>query len=140
MTLTPVPMLWIVKTHDSGNGADAVYNFVITGDGFTYDEKDIFYNAAQEMTANITNRAPFFYNQDLFNVWVVNTFSKNSGFDTSETINDKDTIFDGYRKTNTPMVITRHDGIRHARRVITGDPNTSNFSTFIVQSSVYAAG
>lgn len=130
MATTPVPMPWIVKTHDSGLSAEAVYNFVITGDGFTYEEKNTFMEAARTMTANITNRAPFYYNGDLFNVWVVNTFSNESGFDVSVANDDKNTIFDGYRGAGT-MVITRQDGIRHARRVVTGDETTNNFYGFM---------
>lgn len=130
MATTPTPMPWIVKTHDSGQGADAVYNFVITCDGFTYAEKDQFMEAAILMTANITNRAPFFYNKDLFNVWVVNTFSKDSGFDSSDTVNDKDTIFEGYRGSGY-FVIARYDGVAHARRVITGNAGASNLYGFL---------
>ena len=130
MTTTPTPMPWIVKAYDSGKDTDAAYNFVITCDGFTYDEKDQFLQAARTMADNITNRAPFFYNKDLFNVWVVNTFSKESGFDSSDTVDDKDTIFEGYRGTGT-LVPTRHDGIAHARRVITGESFAQNFYGFV---------
>jgi hypothetical protein len=130
MSLTPVPMPWIIKTHDSGKEAEEVYNFVITGDGFTYEEKEKYIEAAREMTANIINRAPFYYHKDLFNVWVINAFSKDSGFDVSDTADNKNTIFDGYR-LGTVMVSTRHDGIKHARRVITGDPGTRNFYGFM---------
>ena len=130
MTTTPTPMPWIWKVHDLGKEANAVYNFVITGDGFTYVEKDQFWQAARTMADNITNRAPFFYNKDLFNVWIVNTFSKDSGFDSSEIDDDKDTLFDGYRGTGT-SVVTRHDGIAHACRVITGESSAPNFYGFV---------
>ena len=133
MTTAPTPMPWIWKAHDSGKDTDAAYNFVITGDGFTYDEKDQFWQAAKTMVDNITNRAPFYYNKDLFNVWVVNTFSKDSGFDSSDTIDDKDTIFEAYRGAGT-SVVARHDPIWHARRVIMGDleqfPRPMNFYGF----------
>jgi hypothetical protein len=130
MTLTPTPMPWIVKTNDSGKEAEEVYNFVIVGDGFTYGEKEKFMDAAKGMRDNIINRAPFFYNKDLFNVWVVNTFSKDSGFDSSDTVDDKDTIFNGHRIPGTTMVSTERDGIRHAKRIITGEPYTRNFYGF----------
>ncbi len=73
MALTPTPMPWIFKLHDSGEDAEEVYNFVFTGDGFTYAEKEAFATAAREMTANIRDRGPFFFNKDLFNVWAVNS-------------------------------------------------------------------
>jgi hypothetical protein len=123
-------MPWIVKTHDSGKSADEVYNFVITGDGFTYAERDKFLEAAKLMTANIVNRAPFFYNQDLFNVWAVSTFSKDSGFDSSPTVDDKDTIFGAYQQ-NAITFSTKQNGIIHARRVVTGNPNKPHFYGFM---------
>lgn len=131
MTITPTPMPYIWKAHDSGRDADAAYNFVITGDGFTYGEKDLFWQTAESMVDNITNRAPFNYNRDLFNIWVVNTFSKDSGFDSSDTLNVKDTIFDGYRGSGN-IVLTKQDGIAHARRVITGQSSAPDFYGFVI--------
>lgn len=119
MTLTPVPMPWLVQTHDSGRTTN-VYTFVITGDGYSYGDAKVFLDAAHAMTANITNRAPFFYNRDLYNIWAVLTFSKSSGFDSSADLDDHDTIFDSYRSA-AAMIVTRLDPINHARRLLTGN-------------------
>jgi hypothetical protein len=130
MATTPVPIPWIAKTHDSGRATDKVYNFVIVGDGFTYQERNKFMDAARAMTDTIRNTAPFFYNQDLFNVWVVNAFSRQSGFDSSPTVDDRDTILNGYRHDGN-IITTKRDGIMHARRLITGAQSAANFYGFV---------
>lgn len=126
MFTTAVPMPWIIKGHDSGRPTDGVYNFVITADGYTYSDKNRLYEMCKEMTANIVERAPFFYNQDLFNVWIVITYSRDAGLSSSATDIAKDTIFGGYLIPPNTRV-TRHDGMKHARLVIAGDPSAANF-------------
>jgi hypothetical protein len=133
MALSPVPMPWLVQTHDSGRTTN-VYTFVITGDGYTYGERQVFLNAAQAMTANLTNRAPFFYHPDLFNVWAVITFSKSSSFDSSAAVDDHDTIFDSYR-LSPAMVVARQDAIRHAKRLLTGNPSARNVYGWLFQNA-----
>jgi hypothetical protein len=133
MALTPVPMPWLVQTHNSGRTTN-VYTFVITGDGYTYGERQTFLDAARAMTANITNRAPFCYNRDLFNVWAMITFSKSSGFDSSAAVDDHDTIFDSYRSSGS-MVVPRQDGIRHARRLITSNPTAPDAYGWMFQNA-----
>ncbi len=136
MSLTPAPMPWITKVHDSGEDAGDTYNFVITGEGFRYEEKDLFANAAQTLTANILNRSPFFYNQGLFNIWIVNTFSIDAGFDSSETTDDKNTIFDSHRMDGTTYVRNRENAIQHAKRVIAGDEQSvSHLYGFILMNN-----
>jgi hypothetical protein len=115
---TGIPMPHMVLLHDSGRPPSNVYNFVLTADGFTYAERDHLYAIYQDMTANIVNRAPFVFNQDLYNVWGILTFSKDSGWNDPTATPPRETMFGSSEAGNIPT--SQHDPMKHATLLLTG--------------------
>lgn len=127
-----LPFPWVVKIHDSGYAADQVFNVVITCEGFTLDQQADFMNQARQLAANLVDRAPWHFNQDLFNVYAMSVCSRQSGCDSSQGTDDRDTAFDAYRVAGTPMVIPRVNPMDYAAKLITGDPLADNIYGFVI--------
>ena len=123
MTTTPVPTPWIWKYHDSGRSAEAAFNLVITGDGYTYSERNLFFEHAKTMADRILTVTPLAENGDLYNIWIVAAYSKHSGHDTRDPSNcaivqeRRDTIFDSWTcgSTDFDYLVSRH-----SRRMLAG--------------------
>jgi hypothetical protein len=96
---------------------------VITGDGYTYAERDVFFEHAKTAAEHIRTVSPLAENGNLYNIWIVAAYSKESGHDTRDPNNcsivlqQLDTIFDSWR-----CVATDFDYFvgRHSRRMLAG--------------------
>ncbi|MBZ5497654.1 MAG: M64 family metallopeptidase [Acidobacteriia bacterium] len=136
LVTTGVPMPWIIRMHDSGRPSDAVYNFVIVTEGFTYAERDRAYAMCQEMMVNVMNRAPFFYNKDLFNFWAVITYSKDSGWSDPTATPPLETIFGSTRVSNqlVPGILP----MPHAWLLLTGNRTVAHYYGWALFNGVVA--
>jgi len=135
MALTPVPMPWIIKTHDSGSTEDQVANIFIVGEGFTYADRDQFMRAAEVLTLNIESRAPFRFHPERYNVWAVADYSKQRYYDHAD-FGERDTLFNA-RNTAGLIVSPRvwasayFDRLLHSYNFI-GTPPRTHDSGFII--------
>jgi hypothetical protein len=117
MSLTPVATPWIHQLHDSGANKNSVYNFIIAGEGYTYGERAAFLAEAQTLATNLLSRAPFYFNKNLFNIFAVSAYSKQSNYDDNDW-GSRNTIFDASRDGDTNIVSADRDPIDHAIRMI----------------------